>query len=339
MKILPIIAWVFSMIFRYLQFVYLHITAGSPEIKVKRIMGTLVVSAWFAGFGLALIMIGGMVFGQFAFKVVKQEISLAELPESFEGFKIVQVSDIHLGSWTCREKLSEAVDSINGLKPDVIFVTGDMFNYKTAEGNNFGLILKRLYAPHGIYTILGNHDYGDYISWPSLEAKRQNMDELKLWFHLLGWKLLLNEHDFIRLGSDSIAVIGVENWGSTARFQRHGDIDKARLGSEKVPVQLLLSHDPSYWDNVICKKYRDIDITFSGHTHGGQVGVSTKSYSWSPSSWAYPHWAGLYKNPESGSDQYLYVNRGLGNIGYAGRIGILPEITLITLKTGDLSSQ
>jgi predicted MPP superfamily phosphohydrolase len=284
-------------------------------------------------------MVWGMIYGQFAFKVAKQDIRLPELPESFNGFKIVQVSDIHLGSWTCREKLADAVDSINALKPDVIFVTGDMFNYKTAEGSDFGTILRQLSAQHGIYVILGNHDYGDYITWPTPEDKRRNMDELKLWYRGLGWKLLLNEHAFIHAGSDSIVVIGIENWGATARFQRLGDIDKARTGSEKVPVQLLLSHDPSYWDLVISKKYQDIDITFSGHTHGGQVGISTKYFSWSPSALAYPHWAGLYKNPESRSAQYLYVNPGLGIIGYAGRIGIRPEITLITLKCGDPQMQ
>ena len=335
-KLLPAIAWIFSLMFRYMKILYLNITAGNPVIKVNRIMGPMVVSAWIAGFIIAMIMVGGMIFGQFAFHVARQEISIAELPESFNGFKIVHVSDIHLGSWTCSKKLADAVDSINGLKPDVVFFTGDMFNYNTAEGIDFGNILMKLTPPHGIYAILGNHDYGDYITWSTPEAKHRNMAELKLWFHSLGWKLLMNEHDFIHVGIDSIAVVGVENWGATARFQRVGDIDKARTGIENIPVQLLLSHDPSYWDMVISKKYRDIDITFSGHTHGGQVGISMKTFSWSPSSWVYPQWAGLYRNQESISDQYLYVNPGLGNIGYPGRIGILPEITLITLKSNGL---
>ncbi|MEI6436028.1 MAG: metallophosphoesterase, partial [Bacteroidota bacterium] len=180
--------------------------------------------------------------------------------------------------------------------------------------------------------ILGNHDYGDYIKWSSPEAKKMNMDDLKTWYNKLGWKLLLNSHEIIHKENDSIAVIGVENWGATKRFQRLGDVARAWSGTEKMAVQLLLSHDPTYWDRVISKKYQDIDITFSGHTHGGQVGIAAKNFAWSPVAWLYPQWSGIYRNAKSPYPQFLYVNTGLGNIGYAGRIGILPEITLITLK-------
>jgi predicted MPP superfamily phosphohydrolase len=294
---------------------------------------TLLVTGWALGALLFLAMVAGTVFWQFDFKVRHQTITLNQLPKSFDGLTIAQLSDVHLGSWGVKERLADAINDINNLHPDVIFFTGDMFNYCTADGRGFETILQRLHAPYGVYAIMGNHDYGDYISWPSPEAKQRNFDDLLVFYRTLGWKLLLNSHDFLVRGEDSIAVIGVENWGATKRFQRFGDIAKAQRGTENMGVQLLLSHDPSHWDSIVSKKYQQIDLTFAGHTHGGQVGIDCCNIHWSPVKWISRFWCGLYENPSSATPQYLYVNQGLGNIGYSGRIGILPEITFITLKS------
>jgi len=279
-----------------------------------------------------IIMTAGTIFWQFDFRVQRQEITLPGLPQAFDGYKIAQFSDVHLGSWGSKPQLKEAMDMVNGLHADVIFFTGDMFNYCTADGKGFEDILKTLHAPDGIYAILGNHDYGDYINWPSPEAKQKNMEDLKSYYNYLGWKLLLNSNDILKRGNDSIAVIGVENWGATWRFQRLGDVAIAEQGTETMSIQLLMSHDPSHWDSIVSKNYPEIDVTFSGHTHGGQIGIDHFGIHWSPVVWLSRLWCGLYENPASAPPQYLYVNQGLGNIGYSGRVGILPEITLITLK-------
>jgi len=292
----------------------------------------LVSAGWIIG-GLFFLLMGcGMIFWKYDFKVTQQIINLPELPVSFEGTKIVQVSDIHLGSWTNKRKLEEVVEQVNQLRPDIIFFTGDMFNYTTKEGTGFKTILKRLHAPLGIIAILGNHDYGDYITWSSPSAKVKNMEDLVVYYKLLGWKLLRNENVILRKGADSIAILGVENWGSTRRFQRFGDIGKAQKGTGKMAIRILLSHDPSHWDRIISRYYPSIDLTLSGHTHGGQFGIDLPGIHWSPVSWMESQWCGLYAVPRIGHPQYLYVNQGLGCIGYSGRIGILPEITLFTLK-------
>jgi predicted MPP superfamily phosphohydrolase len=329
----PIVALVLADLLRVGKFAFLFFSPGK-RIALESIprFKPLLSSGWIMGAMIFLLMSAGMIFWQFDFKVREQVIALKELPPAFDGLKIVQVSDIHLGSWGVKGKLQEALDEINDLRPDVIFFTGDMFNYCTADGNGFDHILKTLRAPYGVYAILGNHDYGDYIHWPSEVAKKQNMEDLKVFYKNLGWKLLLNSHDILKKGSDSIAVIGVENWGATRRFQRHGDIEKAQRGTENMAIQLLLSHDPSHWDSIVSKKYPLIDVTFAGHTHGGQFGIDCCNIHWSPVQWVSRFWCGLYQNPGSGATQYLYVNQALGNIGYAGRIGIMPEITVIILK-------
>jgi predicted MPP superfamily phosphohydrolase len=246
--------------------------------------------------------------------------------------RIVQFSDVHLGNWPRKDKLEEVVRLINNCKPDMIFFTGDMFNYCTAEGIPFLPILGQLHAPFGIFAILGNHDYGEYIRWPSEADKKANMEALGQFYHQLGWTLLRNDNQIIARGSDSIAVVGVENWGKTKRFQRLGDIEKALTGSENLPVHLLLSHDPTYWESVISKNYPMVDITFSGHTHGGQVGINAAGIHWSPVAWFSKFWGGLYRKEGSPVIQYLYVDEGIGCIGYSGRVGILPEITLFTIR-------
>ncbi|MEI7724993.1 MAG: metallophosphoesterase [Bacteroidota bacterium] len=329
----PILTLFASDMIRVIQYtVLLFIPERKTSLKSIKRFKPLLITGWVLGIFIFIMMAAGTIFWQFDFRVRQQAIVLKELPPAFDGLKIVQISDVHLGSWGSKQQLQEAMDIITNLHPDVIFFTGDMFNYCTADGKGFEPILKTLHAPDGIYAIMGNHDYGDYISWPSMEAKRKNIEDLKSFYQDLGWKLLLNSHDILKRGTDSIAVIGVQNWGASHRFQRLGDIALAQKGTETMAVQLLLSHDPAHWDSIVRKKFPKIDVTFSGHTHGGQVGIDCCNIHWSPVIWISRLWCGLYKNPDSDIPQYLYVNQGLGNIGYSGRIGILPEITLITLK-------
>jgi predicted MPP superfamily phosphohydrolase len=268
------------------------------------------------------------------FRIRRETIRLQGLPASFSGLRIVQISDIHLGSWAAVHPLEEAVALINRMRPDLIFFTGDLVNYKTGEAYRFENILNKLKAGYGIFATLGNHDYGDYTRWPSQTAKMKNLTDLYEFFDRLGWKLLNNEHHLLENEDGQLAVIGVENWGAYSRFPKYGDIEKAAAGTEDAAVKLLLSHDPTHWDVVISKKYPDIDVTFAGHTHGFQFGIDTRRVKWSPAQWVYKHWAGMYQNPAATEKpQYLYVNRGLGTIGYPGRVGILPEITLFELLT------
>jgi uncharacterized protein len=293
----------------------------------------LVIPGWITGTLFFLLSLWGIIYWNFDFTVRKETINLPELPSSFNGLKIIQVSDIHLGSWVSANELRKAVEMINVEKPDIVFFTGDMVNYTSYETFPYINILKEIHAPMGIYAILGNHDYGDYVKWSSVRKKIENREYLEQVYKYLGWRLLMNENVVLRRNNDSIELIGVENWGGTRRFPRLGDLEKATRGTGNLSVQILLTHDPSHWDRLVTQKYKNIDVTFSGHTHGFQLGIECCGIRWSPARYLYKEWAGLYTSPVPGSHpQYLYVNRGLGSLGYPGRIGILPEITLITLK-------
>ncbi len=277
-------------------------------------------------------LIAGMMKWVHDFKIHRHSINFANLPHSFNGFRIVQISDLHLGSWSASGELETAINRINELNPDVVFFTGDLVNYKTDEALEFESTLSKLRAEYGVFAILGNHDYGDYTRWSSPEAKSKNMTDLFAFYRRIGWKLLKNNHAILEKQGGKIAIIGVENWGAIARFPQYGDIEKAKSGAESADLRILLSHDPSHWEKVISTGHPDIHLTLSGHTHGFQFGVETKYVKWSPAQYAYKHWAGLYsKELADGREQYLYVNRGLGTVGYPGRVGILPEITLIEL--------
>lgn len=269
----------------------------------------------------------GMVRGAFDYKVHPIKVTLPNLPSSFNGLKIIQISDIHSGSFVSTAHLEEAVKIIEREKPDLIFFTGDLVNDRASETDLYIEVLSKIKAPLGVFSTLGNHDYGDYVSWGSPEAKAENLNNLKNVHAQVGWKLLMNEHIPIKIGEDEIAIIGIENWGGSFHFPKYGDLKKAHSGTEKYPVKLLLSHDPSHWDLQVKEDYKDIDITFSGHTHGGQFGIEIPGFRWSPSQYAYKQWAGLYSH----QDQHLYVNRGLGFLGYPGRVGISPEITVMEL--------
>lgn len=268
----------------------------------------------------------GMIWGRFNFKTTRTSITYKDLPEKFHGLSIVQISDIHVGSFTGHEGIvEETIEEINNLKPDLIFFTGDLVNNFAEELNGWVPLFKKLRAKHGIYSILGNHDYGDYHQWENKLEKEQNLEKIKNAHGQMGFKLLLNEHDIIEIEGDKIAIIGVENWGLPP-FVQYGDYNKAAKGIENISFKILLSHDPSHWDAKILRK-EPVNLTLSGHTHGMQFGIITENIKWSPVKYKYPRWAGLYTEGE----QHLYVNRGFGYIGYPGRIGMPPEISMIKL--------
>jgi predicted MPP superfamily phosphohydrolase len=264
------------------------------------------------------------------YKLKRKTIYLPNLPKSFDGIRIGQISDVHSGSFYDKIAVQGGVDMLNAEKCDVIFFTGDLVNDRTSEMKDYTNIFDKVKAPLGVYSILGNHDYGDYVQWPSVAAKQKNMEDLYEVHKNLGWDLLRNENRSLKLGGEEIAIIGVENWGSSLRFPRKGDIEKAKIGTEEAPVKLLLSHDPSHWRAQILPNHKDIDMMFSGHTHGMQFGIEFGDFKWSPAQYVYPEWSGLYENKL----QKLYVNVGYGFLGYPGRIGILPEITVFELKRG-----
>lgn len=270
----------------------------------------------------------GTFFGRFDFKARNIELAFRNLPANFDNFKIVQFSDLHIGSLRTNEsKLQEAVDLINSQNADIILFTGDLVNNFAEEISGFETILKQLKAKYGVYSILGNHDYGDYYTWKSDEDKINNLKLLIEKEKELNFNLLLNDNLEITIDSQSISIIGVENWGKPP-FPTHGDLNKALSGINKDNFKILLSHDPTHWDEKVINK-TDIDLTLSGHTHGMQFGIFTKAFKWSPVSLKYPRWGGLYEE----NNQKLYVSTGLGYIGYAGRVGIPPEIVVITLKS------
>jgi hypothetical protein len=275
-------------------------------------------------------MLYGMVKTAFDFTVRKEVVKLPNLPASFDGLKIVQISDIHAGSFTSTNPFEKAIKLIHEQKPDLVFFTGDLVNNIADEVDDYIQVLSTITAPMGVFSVLGNHDYGDYMQWETKNQKVKNLEKLKATHGKMGWKLLLNEFVPLEKGADKIALIGVENWGKGARWPKYGNLKKASEGSENFPVKLLLSHDPSHWDAVVRKNHPDIDITFSGHTHGFQFGVEIPGIKWSPSKYLYPQWAGLYTE----GAQHIYVNRGFGFLGYPGRVGIKPEITVVELRKG-----
>ncbi|MGZ3931844.1 MAG: metallophosphoesterase [Bacteroidia bacterium] len=270
----------------------------------------------------------GMVRGAYKYRVHNAKISSPNLPEAFDGFKIVQISDIHCGSFLSDAALIKAFDILHKQKPDLILFTGDLVNNIATETHDYIEQYKSLKAPYGVYSVLGNHDYGDYVSWESGEAKRANLDSLKKIQADCGWKLLMNEHVALEKDGEKIALIGIENWSASNRFPKKGRLDLAYKGAEQYPFKILMSHDPSHWDQQVRKDYPNIDLTLSGHTHGMQFGIEIPGFKWSPVQYLYKQWAGLYKQ----DNQYLYVNRGLGFLGYPGRLGIWPEITVLELK-------
>jgi uncharacterized protein len=272
-------------------------------------------------------LIYGMAGNAYKYEVRKLTLNFHDLPDSFDGFRIVQLSDIHTGSFLSAEPLGRAVNIINEQKPDIVFFTGDLVNYIHDEALVYMDILNKIVAKRGIMSIFGNHDYGDYYKWENPSAKENNIHELRKIHSKLGWDLLWDEHRYIEQDGEKIGVIGVQNCSSHG-FTNYGSLEKATADFNYCPVNILLSHDPSHWDKEVNKKYQWINLTLSGHTHGMQFGVEIPGFKWSPIQYFYKEWAGLYE----AKNQYLYVNRGLGFIGYPGRVGILPEITVFDLR-------
>lgn len=282
------------------------------------------------GFVLSGLIIGAIRWA-YDFRLRREFVRFPALPRPLDGVKIVQISDMHLGSWANESALQEAVDLINEEDADFVFFTGDLVNFLTREAYRFKDTLSQVTARYGVFAVLGNHDYGDYVRWASEAEKEKNLDELVEFYNEIGWDLLRNSSKTVLVNGIPVAVLGVENWSAYDRFPKYGDIDEALNGTDDAQFKILLSHDPTHWDRIIIKKYPDINLTLSGHTHGFQFGVELKNFKWSPAQYMYKRWAGLYDNPQAKDPQYLYVNRGLGMIGYPGRIGILPEITVLDL--------
>lgn len=273
---------------------------------------------------------GSLVWGfgnKYRYQVKRIKLNYASLPQAFKGLKIVHISDIHVGSFDNKAAVLKGVDKILNEKPDLILFTGDLVNNTADEMEDYMDVFNRLQAPLGVYATLGNHDYGDYITWDGPEKKTENMERLKQVYRSMGWRLLLNEHIPIIKGEEKIALLGVENWSSKARFPKYGNLQKAFQGTEEYQFRILMSHDPSHWKAEVLDSYKGIDLMLAGHTHGMQFGVEIPGFKWSPVQYVYKEWAGLYENEA----QKLYVNRGFGFIGYPGRVGILPEITVLEL--------
>lgn len=275
----------------------------------------------------------GMFRGKYNFKVLSYKLEYDDLPEAFEGFKIAQISDIHSGSFDNPKKVQYGVDLVNAQDADVVFFTGDLVNNRAEEILPWIQTFKKINAKHGVYSILGNHDYGDYSPWESPEAKKKNMEDLKKAQKKMGWDLLLNESRFIEKQGQRVAILGVENWGSGG-FKKAGDLNKALSNVAAEDFKILMSHDPSHWEAEVIPHPFNIHLTLSGHTHGMQFGIEIPGWiKWSPIKWRYKQWAGIYEK----LNQRLNVNRGFGYLAYPGRVGIWPEVTVITLNRAKTS--
>ncbi len=298
-----------------------------PELISYRPFYFITYAGLIAAAVLFLLLVYGALIGRFLFKIEKVTLGFKNLPASFHHFRIVQISDIHLGSWYKKEKkMARAVKLINSLNPDLILFTGDLVNNFSEEADGWHRILEKTSARYGKYSILGNHDYGDYWDWQSDTEKGENMQLLYRAHEMMDFRLLLNQSDIISINGNDIGIIGVENWGKPP-FEQYGDLQEAMADLGPVDFKILLSHDPSHWQAEVHQK-TDIDLTLSGHTHAMQFGIKVGRFQWSPVKYIYRFWSGLYGN----NGQYLYVNRGLGSLGFPGRIGMRPEITLFDLK-------
>lgn len=285
-----------------------------------------------AGILIGGLMLGGFLWGtrnKYNYKIKRVKLRVPSLHPAFKALKIVQISDIHSGSFDDPTAVERGIDLILAEQPDLILFTGDLVNNEASEIVPYKKLFSRLQAPMGIYSVLGNHDYGDYIEWPSEQAKTANLEALKKHHADMGWKLMMNEHVVFEKAGGKLALLGIENWSAKARFPKHGDLAKAYSGLEQedISFKILMSHDPSHWDAQVRPGFPDIGLTLSGHTHGMQFGLRLPWMQWSPIQYMYKEWAGLYRE----QNQQLYVNVGYGFLGYPGRLGVDPEITVIEL--------
>ncbi len=272
----------------------------------------------------------GMYQGKYNYKVLKYTLHFDDLPASFDGYTISQISDIHSGSFDNEEKIEYAVDLLNEQGSDAVMFTGDLVNNMATEMLPWKSVFSKIKAKDGVFSVLGNHDYGDYVNWESEQAKNQNLENLKATHYEMGWNLMLNEHKFIQRNGEKIALVGVENWGAGG-FKKKGDLDVASKGLTDKDFKILLSHDPSHWQEKVKGDPKKFQLTLSGHTHGMQFGIEIPGwFKWSPVQYRYENWAGIYE--EMG--RMINVNRGFGYLAYPGRVGIWPEITVIELRKG-----
>lgn len=327
-KLVFLILFFGETIVRFIAGLFTRVSGNSETLVIperRKFVGTLLL-------GLAAIpfasMLYGMYKGKYNYKVLKYVMEFEDLPEAFNGYTITQISDIHCGSFDNKEKIAYGIDLINQQKSDVILFTGDMVNNRAVELDEWMGLFGRLKAKDGKYSILGNHDYGDYFEWDSDADKKANLEDLKERQRSMGFDLLLNESRYLEKDGQRIALIGVENWGS-GHFKKAGDLQLAKENIQSDDFKILMSHDPTHWDEKVIDDDYHFHLTLSGHTHGMQFGIEIPGWvKWSPSQWRYKHWAGIYE----AKGQYINVNRGFGYLGFPGRVGIWPEITVIELK-------
>ncbi len=303
--------------------------AGAKFMNTEKGIPRSTFLSWM-GVGLSSTLFLSLLYGfgnKYNYKLIKKKLALKGLPLAFKGFKVIHISDIHSGSLKDKAAVLKGIELIEKQNADLVLFTGDLVNDRATEMHDWMDVFGKIKAPHGVYSTLGNHDYGDYVKWDTVEEKKQNLEALKQVHHNLGWRLLMNENISIEKNGEKIKIVGIENWGAKARFPKYGKMDLAMQGVSKEDIVILMSHDPSHWEAEVIPKYSSVQLTLSGHTHGMQFGLENPYFKWSPVQWVYKQWAGIYDN----KDQQLYVNRGFGFLGYPGRVGILPEITLIEL--------
>lgn len=310
---------------RFLYWGYLKASSTSHQKAIGRSTFLSWLGVLISGSFLTTILVG--LKNKYNYKIHRVALNAPNFPKAFKGLKVVQISDIHSGSFTNPAVVAHGVDMVLKENADLILFTGDLVNNRATEMKDYISIFSRLKAPMGVFSTLGNHDYGDYVAWPSAAAKKQNLEDLKTLQKNMGWRLLMNENVIFERNGEKLALLGIENWGAKGDFPKYGRLDLAYKGTENVPYKILMSHDPSHWDAQVRPKYPAIDLMLSGHTHGMQYGIEIPGFiKWSPIKWMYKEWAGLYTDGQ----QKLYVNRGYGFLGYPGRFGILPEITVFT---------
>ena len=311
---------IFIIVISTLYFTH-YVFTNTESLIIIPIIGVI------SGFLPFFVILYGIFRSLYRFKIHHSTIPCKVLPKNFDDLRIVQISDLHLGSFNFRYHiLDRAIDLINDLEPDFIFFTGDLVNNFAWELKGWTEILSKLSAKQGKYAVLGNHDYGDYGQWKTVAKKKSNFESIKYFYKKIGFKLLLNESEIIDINNEKIAILGVENWGMPP-FKQYGDLKKSMENVDDIPFKILLSHDPTHWTEEVVPD-TDIALTLSGHTHGMQAGINLKNKKWSPIKYKYKHWAGLHKQ----ENQYLYVNRGLGWLGFPGRLGMRPEITFIKME-------
>lgn len=304
-------------------------TAGAKFMNTEQGIPRSAFLNWL-GVGISSSLFLSLLYGfgnKYKYQLLHKKVAIKNLPAAFKGFKIIHISDIHSGSLKEKEAVQKGIDLIQKQGADIILFTGDLVNDKASEMQDWTPIFGQLSAPKGVFSTLGNHDYGDYVQWDSKEAKVANLEALKAVHASMGWKLLMNENVTIEQGGAKIKLVGIENWGAKARFPKYGQLNKALDGVDPTDVIVLMSHDPSHWEAQVIPEFPHVDLMLSGHTHGMQFGLENPYFKWSPVQWVYKQWAGLYQQ----GDQKLYVNRGFGFLGYPGRVGIMPEITLLEL--------